>query len=410
MFDSSEELLQRIWLGEDTSFEIKDVRVSGDRVAAPRRDDLADELAAIANTHDGVLLLGVDDKTREITGIPIEHIEAVERLVYEVCTQSITPPVNFRSFRLELPDSGGTPRPLLKVEIPRSLYVHRSPGGYLHRQGSSKREMTPDMLARLFQQRSQALLIRFDEQAAPESSLGLLDEALWRRFVGTPSENDVVTLRKIKILTTDDAGDERATVAGVLVGSRNPERWMPGAFIQAVHYRGTQQDSNYQLDAQEITGPVDEQVRMTMKFVRENMRVAARKEPARVELPQFSMRAVFEAIVNAVAHRDYSVHGSKIRLFLFDDRLEMYSPGPLPNSVTVDNIAFRQLTRNELLTTLLAKCSVQDSTGEIERGFLMEKRGDGVPIILEESRRLSGRDPEYRLIDNAELLLTIWAA
>ena len=177
-----------------------------------------------------------------------------------------------------------------------------------------------------------------------------------------------------------------------------------------MRYRGTRHDSNYQLDAQEITGPVDAQVRAVLAFVRKNMRVAARKEPARVEIPQFSMRAVFEAIVNAVAHRDYSVHGSKIRLFLFDDRLEMYSPGPLPNTVTVDSIALRQSTRNELLTTLLARCPVEDPTGEFVRGFLMEKRGDGVPIILEESRKLSGRDPEYRLIDDAELLLTIWAA
>ena len=80
------------------------------------------------------------------------------------------------------------------------------------------------------------------------------------------------------------------------------------------------------------------------------------------------------------------------------------------DTVTIDSLALRQSTRNELLTTLLAKCPVDDPTGELARGFLMEKRGDGVPIILEESRKLSGRDPEYQLIDDAELLLTIWAA
>jgi len=140
------------------------------------------------------------------------------------------------------------------------------------------------------------------------------------------------------------------------------------------------------------------------------MTVAARKDPARNELPQFSMRAVFEAVVNAIAHRDYSIHSSKIRLFMFDDRLELYSPGPLPNTVTIDSLALRQSTRNELITTLLAKCPFDDPTGAMGRRFLMEKRGDGVPIILEESRKLSGRPPVYRLIDDAELLLTIWAA
>jgi predicted HTH transcriptional regulator len=214
----------------------------------------------------------------------------------------------------------------------------------------------------------------------------------------------------MKLLTEDDTGQTRATVAGILICSRAPEQWLTGAFIQAVRYRGIRQDSNYQVDAQEITGPLDVQVRDTMAFVRRNMSVAARKTPARVEFPQFSIRAVFEAVVNAVAHRDYSIHGSKIRLFMFDDRLELFSPGPLPNTVTVDSMALRQSTRNELITTLLAKCPIDDPSGEIGRRFLMEKRGDGVPIILEESQKLSGRDPEYRLIDDAELLLTIYSA
>ena len=71
MFNSPDELLHKIRLGEDTSLELKAVRFRGDRVSGPRRDELADELAAIANTHDGVIVLGVDDKTRDIIGIPI---------------------------------------------------------------------------------------------------------------------------------------------------------------------------------------------------------------------------------------------------------------------------------------------------------------------------------------------------
>jgi ATP-dependent DNA helicase RecG len=410
MFDSPEELLRKIRLGEDTSLELKAVTLRGSHVSEPRRSDLADEIAAIANTHDAVLVLGVDDKTREVLGIPLTHLEAVERLVYEVCNESIKPPVLFRSFRLELPDSTGALRAVLKVDVPRSLFVHKSPGGYFHRQGSSKREMPTEVLARLLQQRSQASIIRFDEQAVPGTKFDDLDEKLRRRFLGPHLGDSVISFLKMKLLIEDDAGQSRATVAGALMCSVVPERWLPGAFIQAVRYRGTRQDSNYQIDAQEVTGPLDEQVRIALAFVSRNMWVAARKEPARAEVPQFSLRAVFEAIVNAVAHRDYSIYGSKIRLFQFDDRLEIYSPGSLPNSVTVESIAMRQSTRNELLTTLLAKCPVEDPWGEIGRRFLMEKRGDGVPIILEESRKLSGRDPEYRLIDDAELLLTIFSA
>jgi len=147
-----------------------------------------------------------------------------------------------------------------------------------------------------------------------------------------------------------------------------------------------------------------------MAFLRRNQTIAAVKIPHRVEMPQFSERAVFEAIVNAVAHRDYSVSGSKIRFFLFDDRLEIYSPGALPNTVRVESLALRQATRNELMTSLLAETPVPESTGNVDRRFFMEKRGDGVPIILAESEKLSGKKPIYRLIDDSELLLTVFAA
>ena len=85
MFDTPEELLEKVGLGEDTSLELKAIRFKGYRVAEPKRDDLADEIAAIANTHDGVLVLGVDDKARDIEGIPLDRLEAVERYIYEIC-------------------------------------------------------------------------------------------------------------------------------------------------------------------------------------------------------------------------------------------------------------------------------------------------------------------------------------
>jgi predicted HTH transcriptional regulator len=410
MYDSPGELIRKIRLGEDTSLELKAVAFRGDRVAAPAREDLADRIAGMANTADSVLVLGVDDKTRDISGMPVDRLETVERFVFEICNDSIRPPVAFRTLRIELPDATGALRPVLKVDIPRSLFVHESPGGYFRRQGSSTRKVPPDMLARLFQQRSQARLIRFEEQAVPDTTAADLEERLWRRFLGSSSGDDIGTLRKMKLLTIDDAGQDRVTVAGILLASREPERRLPGAFIQAVRYRGTLQDSNYQIDAQEITGPLDVQVRDAVGFVRRHMTVAALKAPERIEVPQYSLRAVFEAVVNAVAHRDYAVPGSKIRIFLFDDRLELYSPGSLPNTFTIESIALRQSTRNELITSLLAKCPLDDPSGEIGRRFLMEKRGDGVPIIMEESRRLSGRSPVYRLLDDAELLLTIPAA
>lgn len=119
----------------------------------------------------------------------------------------------------------------------------------------------------------------------------------------------------------------RATVSGILMASDAPETFLSNAFIQAVCYRGTERNAAYQLDAKGITGPLDVQIHDACRFDERNMRVFAIKAPNRIETPQFSMNAVFEAVVNALAHRDYSVYRSKIRLHLFSDRLELFSPG-----------------------------------------------------------------------------------
>jgi predicted HTH transcriptional regulator len=182
MFNHSQELLFKIRLGEDSFLELKEVRFAGDRVSAPHRDSLADELAAFANARGGVCVLGVDDGTRDVIGIPLELLDRVEDFVGEVSNDSIEPPLLATVERLWLPTSLGTEAAVLKIEVPRSLFVHRSPGGCFHRIGSSKRQVSPQYLARLFQQRSQTGIIRFDEQPIGQAKLADLSEAHWRRF------------------------------------------------------------------------------------------------------------------------------------------------------------------------------------------------------------------------------------
>ena len=94
MFDSKKELQAKIRLGEDVFLEYKDVRFAGNRVRAPHRDSLADELASFANSRGGVLVLGVDDRTHEVLGIPLDRLDAVERYVSEVVQDSIRPPLH----------------------------------------------------------------------------------------------------------------------------------------------------------------------------------------------------------------------------------------------------------------------------------------------------------------------------
>lgn len=92
MFDSIQELSDKIALGESTYLEFKEVRFSGERVTGPPRDRLADELAAFANSRGGVLVLGVSDRTREIVGIDESRLDAVVDFVRHVCTDSLDPP------------------------------------------------------------------------------------------------------------------------------------------------------------------------------------------------------------------------------------------------------------------------------------------------------------------------------
>lgn len=404
-----DELARRIRLGEDSMLELKQVLLAGSKVAAPRRDEFADELASMANGRGGTILLGVEDKSREILGIPVDRLDAVEGWVREICNDSVDPPLDAEIQKVELPSADGRLVAVICVEIVRSLFVHKSPSGYFRRIGSSKREMSPELLARLFQERSQSRVIRFDESPVPRTAPENLDDGLTRRFLredGVLTEDD---LRKLRIVANDEDDIARITVAGMLLCTRDPGQWMPHAQIQAVSYVGERQDINYQSDARDFGGPLDDQIIEALHFVRRNMRVSAMKTMARVETPQFSERAVFEALVNAVAHRDYSMVGARVRLHLFGNRLELYVPGALANTLTPDSMDLRQYSRNELIVSLLARCPVWE--GEtLGRTHIMDRRGDGVPVILNESRKLSGRLPEYRLIDDSELQLVIWAA
>ncbi len=418
MFDTKEDLLTQIRLGEDSRLELKAVVFRGDRITGPHPEGLADEIAAFANSSGGVLVLGVDERANAPHGMRVEELTILEHWLLGIVNDRIKPPPLCRIEKWELPDAEGNPAPVLKVDIPKSLYVHESPNGHFHRIGSSKRKMSTDYIIRLGQQRSQTRLIRFDEQPVGQAPLDALDQPLYERFRTLRTrDHGIDFLQKLGLTAFDDQGTAHPTVSGILMACREPRVWMPGAFVQAVAYYGkTPTDANdgrpYQLDARDISGPLDEQVRESCRFVARNMKIAAIKDLGRKDIPQYDLTAIFEAVVNAVAHRDYAVYGSKIRLKMFSDRLEIYSPGTIPNTMTVESLIYRQSARNETLTSLLAKCPVPTDIEWIDtdRRTLMDKRGEGVHIIMEHSEQLSGKRPEYRLIDDAELLLTIFAA
>lgn len=401
------ELLYQVRLGEDSAYEFKSLTIKGNKVDQPGRDSVADELAAFANASGGIIVFGVADKTRAVEGIAREDLNTVDLWLANIARDAIDPPLPIETRLLEIPDSQGDLKPVVWVRVSKSVFVHKSPHGYFHRVGSSKREMSPELLARIFQQRSMVRLIRFDEQLVPQTTRDAISPELKIRFLrgDLPEQTQ---LKKLYLIGDDESGELRLTVSGVLLLTARPADYLSSAYIQCVAYSGKERNAEYQLDAQDCDGPVDEQIRHAFNFVKRNMRVEAVKRPGRIDIPQYDLAAVFEAIVNAVAHRDYAMHGARIRLHLFADRLELSTPGGLPNSLTVDSMEANSITRNETLVNLLSRYYPADPVSK--RQNLIERRGEGVPTILTASENLSLRRPRYEQIDHTELKLTIYAA
>lgn len=396
---------QDVRLGEDSTLELKEVRFQGDRVVAPRRDDVANECAAFANADGGRLVLGVSDDRTPQSFSPAQ-LDILMQWVSTV-SDSMQPRLDYQAYRVPTPAGGG----VVVVEIPAGDTVYRSPGGYYRRRGDTARQMSSDEIRRLLQSRGQSDAAATDTQIVRDTGINTLRPELWRRYASSRArESADITLSKLKFLKADRQGTLRATVGGVLLGSDDPTAWLPNAYIQAVCYRGDRMDGNRQLDAQDIRGPLDRQIGDALRFVMRNRRVAARKDPARSDVPQYSDRAVFEAVVNAVVHRDYGVSGSHIRLFMFDDRLELSSPGGLCNSMTTDDLRTSQFTRNELLASRLGQCLVGDVPGAGGRQYFIERRGEGIAVIEDETFSLAGERPTFALIGERELKLTLPAA
>lgn len=337
-----------------------------------------------------------------MTGLPEAQAPVVETWAINVATNNCDPPIRPVIRRVRLPTARGSDALVMLVEVRKSLYVHRTSGGrYYVRVGSSKRDLTAQELARLFQERGRTFV--FDEQPVLAGNTEDLDEGAIERVFGKTTIPILDLLRNTRVLVKADDGVDRPTVAGLLAFGRNPRDHLPSSYISAAVYRGGELTSNDLVHAQDMEGRVAEQIDEAVAFVDRFMLRPAVKPVGREDHPQYTIGAIHEAVVNAVAHRDYSISGSRIRLYLFADRLEIYSLGGLPNTVTLETMPFRVFTRNQLLVSFLARMKSR-RTGTA----FLESRGEGVRRILEESERHSGRRPEYRLVGQ-ELLLTVFA-
>jgi len=398
------ELRSRLQLGEDSLWEFKQIEFSGHKPKSPRKEDLADEIGAFANADGGILLCGVTDE-RTVQHMSRQQMAALGKMLSEICTDILEPPVRIHVHNRKLDQ-----KTFILVQVPRGYSVHARAGKAFVRVGSTKTRMQRDEILRITQNRTKSRYIWTDKQTVPETGFETLSERLWEPLLSTAGAVDPQKgLRNLHLLAENEEGVVQATLAGILICTPAPQTWLPYAAITATHYRGLDRASG-QLDARDINGPLPQQIADAMQFVKRNMRVSARKKPERENLPQYAMKAVFEAAVNAVAHRDYSMSSRKIRLSMFKNRLEIESPGMLPNGMTIDSMEASQSTRNEVIASVFGSFPITDMAGSGDREYLMERRGDGVSIIRTETRNTAGLFPEYELIDNSSLVLRIPAA
>ena len=397
MFDTTDQILRQLRAGEDSRAEFKELRFGDRGVISPNTEDFASEMVAFANGGGGALFLGVDD-AGSVVGVPGEKWGQVEQWVLNVATHNCDPPIRPEIRRDTLSRPGSEEASVIIVVIPRGLFVHSTSGGrYYARFGSAKRRLTGPELARLFQERGRGYV--FDEQQVFSGTVEDLDWNRLEAFLGrSPKIPWLDLLRNTRMTTRDEDGMDRPTVAGLLAFSADPTRHLPSAYIEAACYGGTRLSSDDLVYAERLAGPASDQIDAGVAFVMHYMR-AGRDDN---EEDPYDIEVVDEAVVNAVAHRDYSVSGSKIRLFLFADRLELYSPGKLPNGLDIEEMPYRTFTRNQLLVSFLSKMRSK-RTGRV----FLESRGEGVRKILEGGEAHSGRRPMYELFGN-ELRLTVW--
>ena len=403
MFDTLDEIQRQLEVLEDARAEFKEVVLGERGVRSPNTEEMAGEMVALANADGGVVFLGVDDDGL-VRGIPAERTGDVEAWVINVASNNCDPPIRPILRREYLHGPTGSKCIVVLVEVRRGLYVHGTSGGrHYVRVGSTRQLLSGAMLARLFQERGRTFV--FDEQPVPGSTGEDLDGNRLTAFFShrpvTIPRPDL--LRNTRVTATVDEEIDRPTVSGLLSFGKTPQGHLPCACVEAAVYRGSRLTSDDLVHSESIKGRVDTQIDDATAFVERFMLKPARKPAGREDHPQYDIGAVHEAIVNAVVHRDYSISGSKIRLFLFADRLELYSPGALPNTLTVETMPYRVFTRNQLLVSFLSRMNSR-RTG---LAFL-ESRGEGVRRILEASEAHSGRRPDYELFGD-ELRLTIWA-
>jgi len=364
-------LSETIEKGEDTFTEFKEEKAHS--------DDLAAEIVAFANTEGGKILLGISDK-KEVRGVsnPDKEMLRVENVSRNNCEPPLT--VNIEKIKIN-------------NEIVLGVYIPKGPerpyrtnrGVYYIRTSSGKRQATREELLRLYQATRS---FYYDELAVPATSVDELDILYFRRFFErffqTRIEEDLdlnKLLENMKILTRLDK-NLVFTVGGYLLFGLNPQKELPFCKITVAKFEGNEIGEAF--EKKDLEGNLEEQIKaadtVLNLYLKTRVRIKGFENELKPEIPKEVLR---ELVVNAVAHRDYHI-ASQIRIFVFDNRIEVISPGKLPNRTTLENIKLGvHSERNPLIVSYLAKM-----------GY-MTQIGTGIVRMIRLLREHTGKEPEF---------------
>jgi ATP-dependent DNA helicase RecG len=325
---------------------------------------LAETLVAMANSRGGTLQL-------ELGGKPIEDaIDFVREAALRADPTLILP----------LPQIVDDTRMIITVP-PGLPHVFSLEGRYLSRDQGANRALSPRELRRLLVERGE---LSYEEQTTHGATLGDLDwhrvESYARQIGERVSARDILLQRGCIV---QREGSWFPTNAGILLFGKEPTQFIRGAHITAVRFAGTEMGDVF--TREDITGTLPDQIRRAEAFLLDNLRrdVLLGASMERAEQLEYPMEAARELVVNAASHRDYSIQGDGIRLFIFRDRLEVTSPGGLPGPVTLDNIVEERFSRNSVVVQVLS-----------DMGFI-ERLGYGVDRVIALMRERSLPAPQF---------------
>ena len=395
------ELLEIITNGENSGIEFKRDVVENYR--------LAKELVAFSNFEGGMVLLGVDDDGT-IAGLTRDNLE---EWVMTVCRDKIRPGIIPAFQTIRDVESG---KDVAVVRVPRGGDVHsqwhKNRNTYYIRVGTQSRESTQQELSRLFQQRG---TLRADLRPISGTSIKDLDRRRLKDYFGRirqqkfpedrgNDEKDSDTEWHTLLVNTEIMVEEGVTLSGMLLFGNTPNRFLPQAGIDAAAFPGTEKDYAAK-ERLVLRGPMTPLmgtdgeileaglVEQAWEFVRRNISVTASLEDGarRVERLTYPVEAVREALVNALIHRDYLLANTDIELAIYQDRLEIISPGKLPNGITPERMrAGTRATRNQLLKDVMRDYGYLEHMGmgvprKIVRGMNEHNQTD--PDLIEEGER-----------------------